>query len=93
MNHGLLAALILFSGCLNVEEICKGIIIDGGTDGALIHAACDNWSDTTYLPNVGEHVLITGPFVYDTVHCWNEIHPVSQCSVIVPPSCIPDIGL
>ena len=84
-------SLLQFPGCLNVEEICKGIIVDGGTDGALIHAACDNWSDTTYLPNVGEHVLITGPFIYDTVHCWNEIHPVSNCSVIVPPSCIHEI--
>jgi len=84
-------SLLQFPGCLNVEEVCKGLIIDGGTDGALIHAACDGWTDTTYLPNAGEHVLITGPFVYDTVHCWNEIHPVSQCVVIVPPSCIHEI--
>jgi hypothetical protein len=27
-------------------------------------------------PVEGSHVTVTGPWVYDTVHAWNEIHPV-----------------
>jgi len=71
-----------FPGCLNVEEVCKGTITDLGTDGAIENAACNGFSDTVYLPNIGEHVKIIGPFIYDTVHCWNEIHPVSTCVVL-----------
>jgi hypothetical protein len=68
--------------CLNVEEVCKGTITDGGSDGAIEHAACNGFNDTVYLPNIGEHVRIKGPFIYDSVHCWNEIHPVSSCAII-----------
>lgn len=71
-----------FAGALNVEEVCKGTITDGGTDGAVENAACAGFNDTVYLPNAGEHVKIVGPFIYDTVHCWNEIHPVSSMVVI-----------
>jgi len=28
------------------------------------------------IPVVGDHVRITGTWVYDTIHGWNEIHPV-----------------
>jgi hypothetical protein len=71
-----------FTGKLNVEEVCKGTITDGGTDGVIENAACNGFNDTVYLPNIGEHVKIIGPFIYDTVHCWNEIHPVSTMVVI-----------
>lgn len=70
--------------CLNVEEICKGSPTDAGTDGTVERAACNGFNDTVYLPNLGEHVRIKGPFIYDSVHCWNEIHPVSSCAIIIP---------
>lgn len=70
------------NSCLNVEEVCKGTITDGGADGMVENAACYNFNDTVYLPNTGEHVRATGPFVYDTVHCWNELHPISKMEVI-----------
>ncbi len=69
--------------CLNVEEICKGTITDGGSVGAAENAKCKNFNDTVYLPNTGEYVQVTGPFVYDTVHCWNELHPVSHMKLLV----------
>ncbi len=28
------------------------------------------------IPHVGDHVRITGTWVLDTIHNWNEIHPV-----------------
>jgi hypothetical protein len=70
--------------CLNVEEVCKGTPTDAGYDGTVEKAACNGFNDTVYLPNTGEHVRIKGPFIYDSVHCWNEIHPVSSCVIIVP---------
>ncbi len=76
--------------CLNIEEVCKGTPTDGGTDGAVEKAACNGFNDTVYLPNMGEHVRVHGPFIYDSVHCWNEIHPVSSC-VIIPVTGISEI--
>jgi len=70
--------------CLNVEEVCKGPVTTGGAEGAVESNACINFSDTVYLPNTGEYVRATGPFVYDTVHCWNELHPISKMEVITP---------
>ena len=32
-------------------------------------------------PKVGRHVTATGPFVVDTLHGWQEIHPVKGLSV------------
>jgi hypothetical protein len=31
-------------------------------------------------PRNGRHVTVTGPWVYDKNHGWNEIHPVWQIS-------------
>lgn len=68
--------------CINVEEVCKGTVTDAGALGDTEMAACMNFTDTVYLPNIGEHVQVTGPFIYDTVHCWNELHPVSRMLLI-----------
>jgi hypothetical protein len=65
-----------------VEEICHGLITSSGADGDTEMAACGNFSDTLYVPNQGEHLMVTGPFIYDIEHCWNEIHPVSKMIVI-----------
>jgi len=40
--------------------------------------------DTVYLPNVGEYVKITGPYVTDNDHGWNEIHPVTSITIFSP---------
>lgn len=67
-----------FAGDLNVEEVCKGAVTTTGPLGTVETDACINFNDTVYLPNIGEYVQVTGPFIYDTVHCWNELHPVSH---------------
>ena len=73
--------------CLNVEEICKGAVVDGGAAGTVETDACIGFNDTVYLPNTGEYVQATGPFVYDTVHCWNELHPISKM-ILLPPTAV-----
>ncbi len=40
-------------------------------------SACIGFKDATKIPAVGTHVAIKGSFVQDTIHNWNEIHPVS----------------
>jgi hypothetical protein len=33
-------------------------------------------------PKVGDHVEVSGPWVLDTVHGWNELHPVTALRVL-----------
>lgn len=41
-------------------------------------ASCAGFTNTVYIPNVGEYVQVTGSFVTDKSHGWNEIHPVTS---------------
>ena len=41
-------------------------------------AYCAGFTNTVYIPAVGEHVLVTGSYVTDDTHGWNEIHPVTS---------------
>lgn len=39
--------------------------------------ACQNYTNQIPVPNAGQHITITGPYVLDTEHYnWAEIHPV-----------------
>lgn len=77
--------------CLNVEEVCKGAPTDAGAQASVDSACHGVFNDSIYLPNVGEYVRCSGPFIYDTVHCWNELHPISYM-VVVNPSYIPEVS-
>ncbi len=44
-------------------------------------APCHNYTSSVYVPNVGEHVKITGSYVTDNVHGWNEIHPITSIEI------------
>lgn len=74
--------IILFPGTLNVEEICKGPVTDPQPAKGYEDSACLPFNDLVYLPNANEHVSITGPYVMDIDHCWNELHPVSHMAVV-----------
>ena len=39
---------------------------------------CAGFANKVYIPVVGEHVLVTGSYVTDNEHGWNEIHPVTS---------------
>ncbi|MFI5196969.1 MAG: T9SS type A sorting domain-containing protein [Chitinophagales bacterium] len=43
-------------------------------------ASCTGFTNTVFIPSVGEHVYVTGSFVKDNDHGWNEIHPVTSIS-------------
>ena len=44
--------------------------------------ACLNYHNYITVPHLHDHVLITGALVYDRVHHWPEIHPVSFLTII-----------
>ena len=58
-------------GCLVAEIVCAGKITQPDAQ-----QACDNYDNTIPLPKVGDEITVTGPFVNDGDHGWNEIHPV-----------------
>ena len=39
-------------------------------------------TSTLALPRIGDHVTIDGPWVRDTEHGWNEIHPVESIQIL-----------
>ena len=59
-------------GDLVVEIIC--VNPPSQTDAI---PACQNYTNQIPVPNVGQHIRVTGPCVLDTDHYnWAEIHPV-----------------
>jgi len=65
------------SGHLQTEAICQTKIIDPSAA-----SACRGYTGTIAIPPNGTHVQVTGPYVYDKIHGWMEIHPISVLSVI-----------
>jgi len=66
-------------GHLVVEPICEAPVTQ--TD-AVQEGVCKNFKQTVFsLTMVGKHVSVTGAYVTDIEHGWNEIHPVSSIRV------------
>jgi len=64
-------------GDLVLEPVCATTV----TQSDAI-ASCQNFTNTVYIPNVGEYVSVVGSFVTDNDHGWNEIHPVTSITII-----------
>ncbi len=46
-------------------------------------SACKNYTNHITVPAAGQHIIVSGPYVFDNAHYgWAEIHPVY--SLIVP---------
>lgn len=60
-------------GDLVLEPVCVGTVTQ--TDAI---ASCENFHSNVTIPSVGSHVTVTGSYVLDQDHGWNEIHPVSS---------------
>ena len=41
-------------------------------------SSCAGFTNTVFIPAPGEHVYVTGPYVTDNDHGWNEIHPITS---------------
>jgi len=57
--------------------VCEPVCATTCTQADAV-ASCAAFTNTVYIPTVGEHVLVTGSFVTDNDHGWNEIHPVTS---------------
>jgi hypothetical protein len=68
-------------GDLILEPVCENPITQ-----ADAVAACVGYHNPLVLPPVGSHVTVMGPFMLDTDHGWNEIHPLESIAVVPAPT-------
>jgi hypothetical protein len=64
-------------GCLVIEAVC----INNATR-KKVGDACDGYVNHVQLPEVGNHVKVSGSYVVDSHNDWAEIHPISKVEVI-----------
>jgi len=71
----------------NVSEdaclVCEPICVVTPTQSDAI-TPCSGYTSNVYLPNANEYVAVTGPYVTDNDHGWNEIHPVTSIVIYHP---------
>ena len=60
-------------GNLVIEAVCINHITRKTAKGI-----CKGYINNVKLPNVGDHVRVTGSYVLDTHNGWTEIHPISK---------------
>jgi hypothetical protein len=64
-------------GDLVVEIICALPI----TQSDAV-SACQNYTNNITIPNINDHITVTGPYVLDTDHYnWAELHPVYTLTI------------
>ena len=63
------------------DLVCEPLCTHTVTQSDAI-ASCAGYTNTVYIPNVGEHVAVTGSYVTDNNHGWNEIHPVTSITIV-----------
>ena len=64
-------------GDLVVEIICVGPVSQ-----ADAVSACQNYTNNILIPQEGQHITVSGPYVLDTMHYnWAEIHPVYSLKI------------
>src|SRR2546427_8167663 len=64
-------------GDLVVEIICVGPVSQ-----ADAVSACQNYTNNILIPQQGQHITVSGPYVLDTMHYnWAEIHPVYSLKI------------
>jgi hypothetical protein len=68
-------------GYFVVEPMCANPVSQTDT---VSEKVCDGFKQNLYDAKTmkGKHVQVTGAFVTDMQHGWNEIHPVSKITVI-----------
>jgi len=60
-------------GDLVIEPICVAQAIQKDAIGP-----CSDYINNVKIPYIGDHVRVTGSFVFDKEHGWNEIHPITS---------------
>jgi hypothetical protein len=65
------------NGWLVIEAVCTNNIVK-----SKVGDACKGYVNHVKLPEVGNHVNVTGSYVVDTHNGWAEIHPITKIEVI-----------
>ena len=66
-------------GALVLEPVCMNPVTQKDT---IEEHACDGFAQHVYRPEMlKQHVRVTGAYVTDMEHGWNEIHPVTSISI------------
>ncbi len=65
------------SGNLVLEIICANPVTQ-----ADAVSACASYRNTVDAPPMGARIVVVGPYVLDSAHGWNEIHPVWSITVV-----------
>jgi hypothetical protein len=60
-------------GNLVIEAVCINHITRKKAKGI-----CKGYVNNVKLPNIGDHVRVTGSYVLDSHNGWTEIHPISK---------------
>ena len=60
-----------------IEAVCAN-----KTTLAKVGNTCNGYINKIQIPNVGEHVKVTGSLVNDTHNGWNEIHPMTSIEIL-----------
>ncbi len=64
-------------GDLVIEIICATTVTQYDA-----MAACDNYNNNIPIPAIGQHITVSGPYVFDNDHHgWAEIHPVYSLTI------------
>lgn len=63
--------IFLTKGYLQLEVICVNPVYKNYVGGK-----CECYENDIWLPQIGDSVMVEGPWVYDKHHGWMEIHPV-----------------
>lgn len=64
-------------GELVVEVICEHAPAHAGDK-----VACGAFHPQITIPNIGDHVRVTGAYVTDRDNGWNEVHPVTRIEIL-----------
>ena len=65
------------NGYLVIEAVCMANITN-----PKVGEACKGYVNHVQLPEVGNHVKVTGSYVIDSHNGWAEIHPITKIQVI-----------
>jgi hypothetical protein len=68
-------------GDLVLEIVCANTV----TQQDAIDA-CQSYVNHVMVPQEGQHIIATGPYVLDTGHGWTEIHPVYSLTITAQPT-------
>lgn len=66
------------------NELVVEIVCAHPAGGAAALKSCANYTNEIVIPLEGQRVTVVGQHVLDTLHGWNEIHPVYTVSPLAP---------